>query len=153
MSETLERTPNMAGCFGSICDERQKQDARWGEQNHADERWLAILMEEVGELAMTLLERPEKGHPSCLTNKELIQVAAVAVAWMEARVRRGEGARCWSMVDEERNHAAELLRARAQGRAEIFRKWADHERYLGNNISARAHEEDAAQAERGNDVE
>lgn len=80
--------------------ERIKQDKRWGEQNHPDgtgsptdeaslvfaraicknDRWADILREEVYE---ALVETdPDK------LSDELIQVAAVAVAWREAILRR-----------------------------------------------------------------
>ena len=83
------------GCYQSIHEERLCQDKKWGEQNHDDKTWLAILMEEVGEVAMTILDSKEKGHPDFLRNKELIQVAAVVVAWMECLAKRGEGAKIW----------------------------------------------------------
>lgn len=95
-----------------VLDERARQDAKWGEQNHADGTgryggitaeaqaqmarracdiafkegtgsWRHILLEEVYEaLAET--------DPQQLRT-ELIQVAAVAVAWVEAIDRRGAG--------------------------------------------------------------
>lgn len=34
-----------------VVAERKRQDSGWGEQNHELPIWLAILMEEVGELA------------------------------------------------------------------------------------------------------
>lgn len=73
--------------------ERQRQDLRWGEQNHSAERWLAILMEEVGELATAILHTTFNDHPKThqgmLTHgtgnirTEANQVAAVAVALVE----------------------------------------------------------------------
>lgn len=88
--------------------ERERQDAKWGEQNHPDmpedddddmwreplydmesaarrsvscgPSWAAILAEEVGETFHAVT--PE------LLRAELIQVAAVAVAWVEALDRR-----------------------------------------------------------------
>lgn len=84
------------GTWLSIKDEREKQDRKWGVQRHDDKTWLAILMEEVGEIAMTLLDNEDKGHPECLRNKEIIQVAAVCVAWMEGLARDGKGAAIWS---------------------------------------------------------
>ena len=76
--------------------ERANQDKKWGEQNHDDFIWLAILSEEIGESAQAILEcRNPNGqdlgmwHESDI-DKELIQAAAVIVAWLEARVRRTE---------------------------------------------------------------
>jgi len=63
-----------------IREERIRQDKKWGVQNHADLRWLPILVEEVGELAKALNE-------GTMTGGELTQVAAVALAWMECHER------------------------------------------------------------------
>lgn len=62
--------------------ERKRQDEKWGEQNHNDEKWLAILVEEVGELAQAIL----KGGKTTLG--ELVQTTAVGVVWLEAIERR-----------------------------------------------------------------
>jgi NTP pyrophosphatase (non-canonical NTP hydrolase) len=64
--------------------ERSNQDKKWGEQNHPNLYWLGILMEEVGETAKALIE---DGHLLQIRG-ELIQVAAVAVAWVEKIDRR-----------------------------------------------------------------
>ena len=61
--------------------ERSRQDAKWGEQRHMPLYWLAILMEEVGELAKVILENDALGM-----RHELVHVAAVAVAWLECLV-------------------------------------------------------------------
>jgi hypothetical protein len=92
--------------FAEVAIERTRQDDRWGEQNHADgtglyqhaaaaERarrecdrkanagtitWADILREEVYEAFA-------EDHPAAL-RAELLQVAAVAVAWVEAIDRR-----------------------------------------------------------------
>jgi NTP pyrophosphatase (non-canonical NTP hydrolase) len=67
-----------------IDSERIAQDQKWREQNHNDLRWLAILMEEVGELSKEILE----GKSSLKAANELVQVAAVTIAWLEAIERR-----------------------------------------------------------------
>jgi NTP pyrophosphatase (non-canonical NTP hydrolase) len=66
--------------FKAIIEERRRQDAKWGEQNHTDLRWLPILVEEVGELAKAINE-------GIMTGGELTQVAAVTLAWMECHER------------------------------------------------------------------
>jgi NTP pyrophosphatase (non-canonical NTP hydrolase) len=76
--------------FLKILTERRRQDAKWGEQNHADDFWMLILMEEVGETAQAILQACEERGSPARTKEELIQVAAVAVAWLEAIERRGE---------------------------------------------------------------
>jgi hypothetical protein len=91
-----------------IADERDRQDAKWGQQNHPDgtgrpgdadmatldrakckangpdgpdvDNWRDILQEEVSEAFAET--DPEK------LRAELLQVAAVAVAWAEAIDRR-----------------------------------------------------------------
>lgn len=67
-----------------IAAERAEQDRKWGEQNHTDLYWLGILMEEVGEAAKACIE------PNATRNQlrmELIQAAAVIVAWLECQDR------------------------------------------------------------------
>ena len=63
----------------AIQDECDRQDVKWGVQRHMPEKWLAILMEEVGEAAKATLE----GDPVAYAD-ELVQVAAVAVAALES---------------------------------------------------------------------
>lgn len=74
----------------SVLKERVAQDAKWGMQNHHPLEWLAILSEEVGEFAQTLLTQ-RKGalrqvegapHPKRV-RAEAVQVAAVALAIVE----------------------------------------------------------------------
>lgn len=60
--------------------ERNAQDAKWGPQHHSDEKWLTILMEEVGEAAKAVLEKDEEA-----LFKEIVQVAAVLQAWVTSR--------------------------------------------------------------------
>jgi NTP pyrophosphatase (non-canonical NTP hydrolase) len=77
--------------FSSISQERRRQDEKWGEQNHPDPVWLAILTEEVGEAAQEVLTKEfgdaAKGHGSL--REELVHVAAVAAAWIECLDRNG----------------------------------------------------------------
>lgn len=74
--------------------ERTRQHDKWGEQNHDDGWWTAILAEEVGEAAQAALQAhfPDDGSKTLDDlREELIQVAAVAVAWIEAIDRRPSG--------------------------------------------------------------
>lgn len=74
-----------------IENERELQDEHWGSQHmHPDFTWLAILTEEVGEAAQSALHFKFGGHHAGTLREELIQVAAVAVAWAEAIDLRGE---------------------------------------------------------------
>lgn len=72
-----------AATLDLVAAERQRQDVKWG---RSPGHWpngsgvkLAVLVEEVGEVARALLE--EEGDERLL--EELVQVAAVAVAWAE----------------------------------------------------------------------
>ena len=70
--------------FKHISRERDLQDAKWGDQSgNPDELWLAIIVEEIGEVAKALLENDDFTEAGA----ELIQVAAVAVAWLEGRTK------------------------------------------------------------------
>jgi NTP pyrophosphatase (non-canonical NTP hydrolase) len=42
--------------LAEIREERRRQDAKWGEQNHSPIEWCAILTEEVGEVSKEALE-------------------------------------------------------------------------------------------------
>jgi len=64
--------------------ERDRQDKKWGEQNHDDLYWLGILMEEVGEVAKAIIQHDHKEH----IREEIIQTTAVAIAWLECMDRR-----------------------------------------------------------------
>lgn len=68
-----------------IIRERLRQDKKWGVQDHGDERWLAILVEEVGEAARAFLKGYDGDHG---LKTELVLVAAVALAWLESIDRR-----------------------------------------------------------------
>lgn len=89
----------------AIATERIRQDKLWGVQNHGSHLWLAILVEEVGEVSSAILENSEGSGtlgskalsaewmcPSADAEEkirgELIQVAAVAIAWLECIDRR-----------------------------------------------------------------
>ena len=77
--------------MAEIKEERKRQDKKWGVQDHYPLEWCAILAEEVGEVNKAAF----KGHlrvshcsifqTKCFDDyrKELIQVAAVAVAAVE----------------------------------------------------------------------
>lgn len=76
-----------------ILDEREHQDRKWGaigsagHVNASDHEMLAVLVEEVGEVAKALNDLTA-GHINAETctedlELELIQVAAVAFKWLE----------------------------------------------------------------------
>jgi len=67
-----------------INKERNRQDKKWGEQNHHPLLWLAILGEEYGEACKAELETNGTKHN---LREELVQVAAVAVSAIESMDR------------------------------------------------------------------
>ena len=68
-----------------ILQERKKQDMKWGDQSHHPNLyWLGILVEEVGEVAKALIEDDDNWR------YELVQVAAVALSWLETLERSAQ---------------------------------------------------------------
>lgn len=66
-----------------IAIERKRQDELWGIQNHDPYKWLTILIEELGEVSQDFLKsRPIEAM------EEMIQSAAVIVAWIECTQRQ-----------------------------------------------------------------
>jgi NTP pyrophosphatase (non-canonical NTP hydrolase) len=65
--------------LGEVGLERTRQNEKWGEQNHSQAHWMTILSEECGEVARAVLDRKPLDY-----REELVQVAAVAVAMVEA---------------------------------------------------------------------
>lgn len=82
------------GILSDIDNERLRQLEKWGVQRHPAPVWMTILTEEVGEAARAIMDHTyEKVKPSRVENPgdlraELVQVAAVAVAWIEDLDRR-----------------------------------------------------------------
>lgn len=94
---------NIEIILNEIKAEREKQNKKWGVQNHSVIEWQAILMEEVGEVAREAADfhfinpiKDESGvyhhvyHGDKIQKqrlidyrKELIQVAAVAIHMIE----------------------------------------------------------------------
>lgn len=88
--EEIDRLKRESSAFTpelqDVVAERARQDAKWVDQSHhRDTTWLTILTEEVGEVAKAILQCSSYEE----LYRELVQVAAVAVAWMEAMRRRG----------------------------------------------------------------
>lgn len=74
----------------SISAEQMRQLKKWGVQRHTWPQWMSVLAEEVGEAAQEVNKTFESGHSTLLESqhrvklrRELIQVAAVAVTWVE----------------------------------------------------------------------
>ena len=73
--------------LSEVKSEREKQDLKWGVQDHDPLKWNAILGEEFGEVSKSILEDDSYNY-----RQELIQVAAVAIAAVECHDRRIEEA-------------------------------------------------------------
>lgn len=74
----------MTNPYDAIVLERHRQDRKWGVQNLTDAEFMCVLAEEVGEVANAIND----GLPPEHVRKELVQVAAVCVKWLEAMDRR-----------------------------------------------------------------
>lgn len=77
---TTEDLVRRAVILRAIGDERVNQISKFGDQkNHSLDRWNTILTEELGEVARSINEQDDEN-----LKLELIQVAAVCVAWLES---------------------------------------------------------------------
>lgn len=76
MASNQELVQNV--CVANVLLERNRQDAKFGVQNHSPETWTVILTEEVGELAEASLNKSMAEFKT-----EAIQCAAVALAIVE----------------------------------------------------------------------
>lgn len=73
----------MSRALDDVLEERQRQEDKWGEQNHDPFTYLAILTEEVGELAQASLHLRFGGPEALGVRMEAVQCAAVALAIVE----------------------------------------------------------------------
>lgn len=86
----LPATTNVLTVLSEVLAERQRQDVKWGPQNHGPMIWLGILAEEFGEAAKDAndfhfaKDNFVKSTKGANFRKELVQVAAVAVAMIES---------------------------------------------------------------------
>jgi len=70
-----------------VVQERERQTSKWGDQqNNSHETWNVIGVEEVGEVARAIYDKDDISH----LYEEIIQVAAVYVAWAESIRRLNE---------------------------------------------------------------
>jgi NTP pyrophosphatase (non-canonical NTP hydrolase) len=69
-----------------VAAERVRQNGLWGRQDHAPKKWLAILVEEVGEVAAEIITDAAivGTTEGDMYREELVHVAAVAVAAVES---------------------------------------------------------------------
>lgn len=67
----------------SISEDRRAQSRKWGPQTRTPEQWLAIPMEEVGEVAKEIADGLDGEFNRVKYRDEVIQVAAVCVPMLE----------------------------------------------------------------------
>lgn len=97
MSEDLDREQSIRETLAileEVLDERDRQDTKWGKQDHDPAWWMTILGEEFGEACEAALQASFGGddgpdRPWSDYREELIQIAAVAVAAAECLDRSG----------------------------------------------------------------
>lgn len=70
-----------------VIKERDRQDAKWGVQDHSPLIYQAILMEEVGETTQAALDEHFGGSKAGSLFEEAVQQAAVALAIVECLIR------------------------------------------------------------------
>ncbi len=80
---TQNSVSSVQGILHAIYAERRRQDRKWGTIEERATKldnwgWLAILMEEVGEIAKAMLE-----HNPAQMRTEIVHAAAVCFAWLE----------------------------------------------------------------------
>lgn len=84
----------LADMLLAVVVERGHQDAKWGVQNHAPTKWVAIIAEELGEVSQQALAIESRGYWTEVDDvqrkaiddayvSELVQVAASALAAAE----------------------------------------------------------------------
>lgn len=91
----MDYCDGLAQVLSDVTQERCRQQVKWGDQsNHPGFTWTAILGEEFGESCEAALNCAFPGahrevDPAIELRRELVQVAAVAVAWIQALDARG----------------------------------------------------------------
>ena len=76
-------TPEGKILYVEILKEQNRQDLKWGEQNHDPFLYLTVLGEEYGEACQAALQSRYGGKTLADYRKELIEVAAVAISAIE----------------------------------------------------------------------
>ncbi|MFR9710764.1 MazG-like family protein [Paenibacillus sp. MB22_1] len=93
--DLVDKLAHLSSAIQDVLTERARQDAKWGQQDHEPMAWMGILGEEFGELCEAVNEtyfnngpeaRAKGGYENMRT--EAVQVAAVAISFIEALDRR-----------------------------------------------------------------
>lgn len=120
-----------SNALNDVLTERIRQDDKWGEQNHDPFTYLAILTEEVGELAQAALHTRFGGNKASGLREEAVQVAAVALAIVECLDR---GLWSWDVLAPDHGYCEEVLSA-AQAAATLLHN-LDRRGGLGLDVHA-----------------
>lgn len=78
----------LTGVIFDVVTERKAQDAKFGVQDITDFEFLAVLVEEVGEVAQAVLQTRFGGSHAGTTRHELVHAAAVAISFIQCIDRR-----------------------------------------------------------------
>ena len=80
-----KESTSLGEAFNLISQERSRQDVLHPDNDHSPEYWLAILSEEVGEVAKEVVDRNNLEN----LRNELIQVAATAIRFLQSIPKPG----------------------------------------------------------------
>jgi hypothetical protein len=72
-----------SAALSSVLRERQRQDSKWGEQNHDPFTYITVLGEGYGELCQAALHCRFGGPAGAELREEAVHTAAVALALVE----------------------------------------------------------------------
>jgi DNA segregation ATPase FtsK/SpoIIIE-like protein len=111
----LDSTPAEAAVL-SVINERFRQDAKWGQQDHDAGTWALILLEEIGEWAKAELHARFGGPDAKNAHTEAIHMTAVAMAIIECMNRKtaaSQSSAVKAVMDDEYviEQAAEMAKA------------------------------------------
>lgn len=81
------------GALEAVAKERERQDAKWGEQNHDAGTWALIIIEELGEWAKAELHKRFGGPEAENARVEMVHTMAVWLAVIECMDRTSKKAR------------------------------------------------------------
>jgi len=73
------RSRSRSNVYRLIDEERQRQIGKWGDGGLDPFVWIAVLSEELGEASEAILKQKSQED----LEGEIVQIAAVAVAWLE----------------------------------------------------------------------
>ena len=111
-----------------IEEERNRQNEKWGVQNHDMMTWLAILHEETGELAQACLHNKFGGPAEGDIMKEAVQVAAVGLQIVEFLLEQEDIERAKRREERENkrkrwDEAIAFVDAREEAKDTRFADW------------------------------